>query len=77
MEDKTLEGLDLITQALVSAGIASPIVIPFIFGLAYMIKGLSGGGISLTALANRMEASLDVNDAFGHAELERLRAMVA
>lgn len=72
--DKTLQALELIAQSMGQANIAIPIIFSTVTAIVHIIKGATGSGPTLLEVADMMEKQIDANDAFGKAEIERLRA---
>jgi hypothetical protein len=72
--DKTLQALQGVTQLLVTANVAAPIVGATVMVIASIIRGLTGTGPSLQELADMIEAQTGKNDATIRAEIARLQA---
>lgn len=74
--DKVTEALTLIIQSMTQANIAVPIIFSAIAGISAIVKGFTGTGPTLTELADMIQAQIDQNDAFGKAEIDRLKAAI-
>lgn len=75
--DKALEALGLITKDMAAANIAVPIIFDAVVGIAAIIKAAKGTGPTLLELADLIQTQIDANDAFGQAEIDRLKAVLA
>lgn len=74
--DQTLKALVTLTQILTAANVAVPVVFGLISGLATTFRGITGAGPSPTEIADMIEQQLAANDAFGQAEVARLKALL-
>jgi len=71
--DNTIQALTLITQGLLTANVAVPIVFNTISAIAAIIRTAAGEGPSLVQLADLIDAQVAANDEAGQAEVARLR----
>lgn len=72
---KTLAALDAVTEILLEASVAAPIIGGTVMAIASIIKGVTGSGPSLSEIADALEAKLGRNDDSLRAEIARLRAL--
>lgn len=76
-DTKVTSALAILTQSFMQANIAIPIIFQAVTGIAAIIKSVKGEGPSADELANLIQAQLEQNDAAGHAEVERLKSLLA
>lgn len=74
--DNAIQALTLITQGLLTANVAVPIVFGAINSIAAIIRSATGNGPSLPELADLIDAQVASNDEAGKAEVARLRAQL-
>jgi len=74
--NKTITVLEQVTQLLLTANVATPIISGTIMAIAAIIKGVTGSGPSLTELADMLEQQIGKNDAQLRAEIARLEALI-
>lgn len=74
--DNLIQALTLITQGMLTANIAIPLVFGAISSIAAIVKGATGNGPSVTELADLIEQQVNANDAAGKAEIARLKEQI-
>lgn len=72
---KAITVLENVTQLLLAANVATPIIGGTIMSIAAIIKGVTGSGPSLKELADMLEAQIGKNDAVLRAEIARLESL--
>lgn len=71
----TINVLGQITQLLLTANVATPIIGGTIMAIASILKGITGSGPTLTEIADMLQQKLGANDAAIRAEIARLEAL--
>lgn len=71
----TINVLGQITQLLLTANVATPIIGGTVMAIASIIKGITGSGPTLTEIADMLQQTLGANDAAIRAEIARLEAL--